>query len=141
MQAISWLCGVNTAVSGGKWSNCWKQSLFRVLSKYHTVGICDPFVVLKGCPEFEFFLCIVPDQSGPLSAVRMREVSVVCFGRQWCILFKAGYPCCHTVPGPSKEAIQGLIQWMDKTSKEYSGNGVDILCAALLPLNIRLVPK
>lgn len=42
----------------------------KFLSKYHTVSICNPSMFPKGCPEFNFFLCILPNQSGPLSDVR-----------------------------------------------------------------------
>ena len=40
----------------------------KFLSKYHTVSICNPSVFPKGRPEFEFFPCILRDQSGPGSA-------------------------------------------------------------------------
>lgn len=100
MQAIPWLCRVNIAMSSGKWSNCWKRSLFRVLSKYHTVGICDPFVVRKGCPGFEF-LRILPDESRLLSGHLKCPWSVLGGSGASCLK----HPCCPTVLGPSKEAI------------------------------------
>lgn len=107
MQAIPWLYGVNTAVSSGKWSNCWKQSLFRILSKYHTVGICDPFVVLKGCPEFEFFLRIVPDQSGP----SQQSGHVKCL---WFVLGGSGASC-------SKLAILAVTLFQGLQRKQSKG--------------------